>query len=145
MRGWTNLRVVHQPRLHVLGSAAPGFDSVFPGVVNPSVDRTQAVVPMAVDEKLTPRILAGLCADVAHPNDGPSKRCVTAAIVDKDSTTAYYRVFDSFDEIVHPQWKQKKGRDEGDVDEEVNGIDPDDDSASVSGASSDSREIDDSD
>jgi hypothetical protein len=135
IRGWTNMRVVQGPRLHLLGCAAPGFDSVFPNAADSGVDRTQAVVPMSVDTSLTPRILSDMCAAVAHPSNGPAKRCVTAAIVDVDSTTAYYRIFDSFEEIVHPQWKQKKARASGDGDEE-DGVADIDDSASDSGASS---------
>lgn len=54
---------------------------------------------------------------------------MTVAIVDDDSTTAYYRIFDRFDEIVHAQWKVKKkdkgGRARGEEAEE----DSDSDSA----------------
>lgn len=40
--------------------------------------------------------------------DSRQARCITLAVVDDDSTAAYYRVFSSFDEIVHPQWKRMK-------------------------------------
>lgn len=44
-----------------------------------------------------------------NDNDENRKvRCITLAVVDDDSTAAYYRVFSSFDEIVHPQWKRMK-------------------------------------
>lgn len=112
IRRWTGLRVVRGKlqRPYLAGSAAPNFDSVFPAAAD-GVDRTQAVLPMSTAERLTPRVLKELCAGVVHPDTGARLRCVTVAIVDDDSTTAYYRVFDAWEEIVHPQWKMKKEED----------------------------------
>ena len=116
VRGWTNLRVVFSTARHrpyVCGSAAVGFDTVFPGKENEQKDRTQAVVPIPNNESQTPTSLNGLVTDFPHPETGKKLRCVTMAVVDGDSTTAYYRIFDDFDEVLHPQWKQK--RDEKDA------------------------------
>jgi hypothetical protein len=110
IRGWSNLRVLKSPRPSIFGVAAPGFDSIFPDSVHETKDRTQAVVSIPTEEQLTPRILAEMCASLRHPDTNDVLRCITVAIVDHDSTTAYYRVFERFDEIVHPQWKQKKSR-----------------------------------
>lgn len=110
VRKWTNMRVVKgAKRTYLVGSAAHAYDSVFPGA-SQDVDRTQIVVPIAKSEMLSPRILNGICEDCRHPETGETLRCVTVAIVDDDSTTAYYRIFNKWEEIVHPQWKQKKKR-----------------------------------
>jgi Sen15 protein len=110
IRGWSKLRVLQSTRLGLLGVAAPGFDSVFPESSDGTMDRIQAVIPIATEEQLTPRMLSEMCSTIRHPDTGACFRCVTVAIVDQDSTTAYYRVFTNFEEIVHPQWKQKKSR-----------------------------------
>jgi Sen15 protein len=110
IRGWSNLRVSKSPRLSIFGVAAPGFDSIFPDPVDETNDRMQAVVPVPTEAHLTPRILAQMCTGMRHPDTNGELRCITVAIVDRDSTTAYYRVFERFDEIIHPQWKQKKPR-----------------------------------
>lgn len=114
VRKWTNLRVVNGAmRPYLAGSAAVAFDSVFPGRKGSNdddVDRTQVIMPMSIQEKLSPFKLKELCRACIHPETGKKLRCMTVAIVDDDSTTAYYRIFDSFAEIVHPQWKQKKKR-----------------------------------
>lgn len=74
-------------------------------------DATQAVVSIASSAVLTPETLRNICNDCGvHPRTGAKLRCVTLAIVDDDSTTAYYRIFDQFSEITHPQWKRKKRR-----------------------------------
>lgn len=135
-RGWSGLQVVNGEMTYLVGTAALGFDSVFPGTVDAEVDRTQAVVPMATDLPLTPRILSDLCAGVVHPVTRGPLRCVTVAIVDRDSTTAYYRVFEKFDEIVHTQWKQKRPRTAGG--EGGGGGDEDEDAADAGATSDDS-------
>lgn len=108
IRGWSRIRVVSSPRLYLLAVAPAGFDSVFPGASASGIDRTQAVIPVTTDERLSPRRLDSLCDSVRHPDSGSRFRCITLAIVDQDSTTAYYRIFSDFTEIVHPQWKLKK-------------------------------------
>lgn len=114
VRKWTNLRVVQGPtRVHLAGCAAVTYDSVFPGREDTEAsgeDRTQVVMPISTSEMLSPRKLKELCKECVHPETGNNLRCMTIAIVDDDSTTAYYRIFDNFAEIVHPQWKQKKKR-----------------------------------
>lgn len=108
VRFWSALRVVQAEIPYLTGVAPNDFDSVFPNVTDVHVDRTQAVVPMTTDASLTPRSMTAMCSDIVHPETKAALRCITVAIVDRDSTTAYYRVFSKFDEIVHPQWKQKK-------------------------------------
>lgn len=110
VRGWCNLRIVKGPRVFILGSAAPGFDSVFPGEGHESMDRTQAVVPLSKSVSLSPQLLSNMCFEIRDPASDTPFRCITLAIVDYDTTTAYYRIFNSFDEIVHPQWKTKKAK-----------------------------------
>lgn len=111
IRKWTNLRVVQgSARPYLAGSAAAAFDSVFPRRKDDDVDSTQVVMPISVQETLSPRKLREISVMCIHPETGRKPRCVTIAVVDDDSTTAYYRIFDSFAEIVHPQWKQKKKR-----------------------------------
>jgi hypothetical protein len=141
VRCWSNVAVVRGDMTYLVGVAPPGFDSIYPGMADSDVDRTQAVVPMTTSLSLTPRSLSSLCANIVHPATKAHFRCITVAIVDRDSTTAYYRVFDTFDEIVHPQWKQKKARfvaaEEGDLADAVAGgsVDGTDDSASAAGDS----------
>lgn len=144
IRKWTNLRVVKGPtRVYLAGCAAVAYDSVFPGrkgTETSGEDRTQVVMPISTSEMLSPRKLKELCKECVHPENGKNLRCMTIAIVDDDSTTAYYRIFDSFVEIVHPQWKQKKKRpkneDNANGTEEQSGIvDMKDGSESESGAS----------
>lgn len=114
IRKWTDLRVVKgSTKFYLAGKAPIAFDSVFPGRKNPDAngeDRTQVVMPIPTSEMLSPRKLKELCQECVHPETGKHLRCMTIAIVDEDTTTAYYRIFNSFDEIVHPQWKQKKKR-----------------------------------
>lgn len=140
VRFWSGLRVVPAEIPYLTGVAPREFDSVFPSITDVHVDRTQAVVPLTTDASLTPRSMTAMCANVVHPDTKAVLRCITVAIVDRDSTTAYYRVFSNFDEIVHPQWKQKKLT--------STGVDGDEDSANVdagdisgdSGSSSDDSE-----
>lgn len=113
VRGWCNLRVVNDATVFLLGTAAPGFDSVFPGEVDPAMDRTQAVVPLQNNVTLSPRLLFDMGKGIKNPMSHVPFRCITLAIVDSDSTTAYYRIFNTFDEIVHPQWKTKKAKSGG--------------------------------
>lgn len=144
IRRWTNMRVVKGSTCwYLAGSAAIAYDSVFPGRKDAEAsgeDNTQVVMPLSTSEMLSPRKLKELCKECVHPETGKSPRCVTIAIVDDDSTTAYYRIFDSFAEIVHPQWKQKKKRPKNE--ENANGTEErdgdvkmKDDSASESAAS----------
>lgn len=126
IRKWTNMRVVkNENRVYLAGNAPAEFDSVFPGrEAEKDLDRTQIVVPIPAFQKLSPVNLQELCEECIHPELKVKLRCITVAIVDDDSTTAYYRVFDSFEEITHPQWKQKKKRKEDDgngTNEPVNG------------------------
>lgn len=110
IRKWTNVTVVKSPTRNYLSAcAAAEFDSVFPARANQAatVDRTQIVIPLPTSDYLSPRRLKTLCRQCVHPQTLQKLRCVTVAIVDCDSTTAYYRVFDDWDEIVHRQWKQK--------------------------------------
>lgn len=94
-------------------------------------------MPISTVETLSARKLSTLCAECVHPETWESLRCVTVAIVDDDSTTAYYRIFNRFEEIVHAQWKVKrkekgrKGGEEGEEEEEgeEGGEDSDSDSA----------------
>lgn len=137
-RGWTDLRVQRTGTiLYLLGCAAPAFDSVFPPPVAPGTDRSQAVLPIITDARLTPRTLSGICAGITHPQTHEPFRCVTAAIVECDGTTAYYRIFGDFDEIVDAQWKQLKDDDGVKDAEEDSGSDGDQgqDSASESSGS----------
>lgn len=113
VRCWSALRVVNAETPYLFGVAPNGFDSVFPNAADTLVDRTQAVVPMTTDIALTPRIMSTLCSSIVHPETRATFRCITVAIVDRDSTTAYYRVFNKFEEIVDLQWKQKKARSVG--------------------------------
>lgn len=117
IRKWTNMRVVkNKNRVYLAGNAPAEFDSVFPGrEAEKDLDRTQIVVPIPAFQKLSPVNLQELCEGCIHPELKIKLRCITVAIVDDDSTTAYYRVFDTFEEITHPQWKQKKKRKEDDV------------------------------
>lgn len=136
IRKWTNLRVVRrQTRLYLAGSAAPTYDSVFPNHNNKDdIDRTQVVVPITACKQLSPREMQLLCQECVHPETEMSLRCITVAIVDDDSTTAYYRIFDKWDEIIHPQWKSKKKR----KGEEGNGSDEDNSEAPSEGFDTDS-------
>lgn len=68
-------------------------------------DYSQVVVPICADETVSPAQLNAMCSMRGK------RRCVTLSVVDDDSTTTYYRVFNSLDEITHPQWKQKHGTD----------------------------------
>lgn len=108
VRGWSEIRIVCRPRIFLLAVAPPAYDAVFPNCCSPGIDRTQAVLPISTTEFLSPRVLDNICHEVRHPEKGNRFRCVTVAIVDQDSTTAYYRIFADFSEITHPQWKQKK-------------------------------------
>lgn len=130
-RGWTDLRVVREGVVWLLGVAAPEFDSVFPSPVEPGTDRTQAVVPMTTEMRLTPRVMSNMCSAIVHPDTKRAFRCFTAAIVDWDSTTAYYRIFGKFDEIVDSHWKQTKDETDGagagdDSDSDGNAVKSDD-------------------
>lgn len=125
IRKWTNLRVVKNcTYTYLAGSAAPAFDSVYPGRSKEQAaeeDRTQVVIPLSTAEALSARKLDAMCAECVHPETGLRLRCVTVAIVDDDSTTAYYRIFNQFEEIVHAQWKVKqkeKGDGEGEGEED---------------------------
>lgn len=132
IRKWSDVRVARAPtRAYLAGSAAVAYDSVFPGSANATgLDRTQVVVPLPASKQLTPRELQSLCKECVHPETNNQLRCITVAIVDDDSTTAYYRIFNKWGEIVHPQWKTKKARKEA----EKQGAEErgDDDSASES-------------
>lgn len=110
IRKWTNLRVAKsETRTYLAGSAPSGYDSVFPGRADEKdLDRTQLVVPVPSSEMFSPRAMQLLCRECLHPETKLELRCITLAIVDDDSTTAYYRIFDKWQEIVHPQWKMKK-------------------------------------
>lgn len=111
IRKWTNIRVsVKNSCVYLAGSAASAFDSVFPGEQCNNMDRTQVIVPMSSWDEVRPTQLQRLCKTCVHPETGKELRCITLAIVDDDSTTAYYRIFNKWDEIVHPQWKMKKDR-----------------------------------
>lgn len=116
IRKWTNVKIHHS---YITGIAPPLYDSVFPHrkeqVQHDKIDKIdddgdsndeyeQVIVPISSDTMISPVELQGLCA--VHSKK-KATRCVTLAVVDEDSTTAYYRIFNQFDEIVHPQWKQK--------------------------------------
>lgn len=137
VRFWSALRVVCAEIPYLLGVAPSDFDSVFPNFTDTRIDRTQAVVPMTTDASLTPRSMTAMCSNIVHPETRGALRCITVAIVDRDSTTAYYRVFNNFDEIVHSQWKQKKLASAGaDGDEEIGKVD----TADISGDSGSSTD-----
>lgn len=107
VRKWTSMRVVKgTTRTYLAGTAARAYDSVFPQAAE-GTDRTQVVIPISKSDMLSPQMLNDLCGECRHPETDEQLRCVTVAIVDDDSTTAYYRVFNKWEEIVHPQWKQK--------------------------------------
>lgn len=120
VRKWTHLCVhAKSPIVYLTGRAPPLFDSVYPNRLPVDTvstkaddfqDATQVVVPLAVDERLSPKKLKILCETCTHPDTGQKTRCITVAIVDDDSTTAYYRIFSDFTEIVHKQWKLKQRR-----------------------------------
>ncbi|PXF49999.1 hypothetical protein BWQ96_00159 [Gracilariopsis chorda] len=110
IRKWTGLRVSQRAsRPYLAGSAAAAFDSVYKDKdMDKGEDRTQVVVPVSAWEELSALDLQALCRECVHPETGEQLRCMTLAIVDDDSTTAYYRIFSTWEEIVHPQWKMKK-------------------------------------
>ncbi|CAN8074790.1 unnamed protein product [Agarophyton chilense] len=112
IRKWTNLRVCHgAPRVYLAGTSALAFDSVFGGSGGSEAqlgDRTQAVIPLSAWETLSPDEMHALCDDCVHPESGEKLRCVTLAIVDDDSTTAYYRMVNTWEEIVDARWKSTK-------------------------------------
>ena len=113
LRKWTNVRVAKSPsRSYLAGSAPAGFDSVFPGRGDkePDLDRTQVIVPVCSTDTFAPRSLQGICRECVHPEKHHPMRCITLALVDDTSNTAYYRIFDKWSEIVHPQWKMMKKR-----------------------------------
>lgn len=121
VRCWSDLRV-HRTSLgqpFLTGVAPPMHDSVFPGLgteleaneqAREVVDRTQAVVPVEAAATLSASWLSGLGRQVLPPGRTDALRCVTLAVVDEDSTTAYYRILTSWSEIVHPQWKRIRRR-----------------------------------
>lgn len=115
IRKWQHVRVIKSEfRTYLAGIAPPAYDSVFPNRNNGNEsneaqkDVTQVIVPIASCEAVSPFHLQQICRRCVHPDTNRPLRCVTLAIVDDDSTTAYYRIFDQFSEIVHPQWKRKK-------------------------------------
>lgn len=112
IRKWKGLRVVQRAsRPYLAGSAAAAFDSVYKDKdIAEDQDRTQAIVPVSAWEEFSVLDLQALCRECVHPETGEKLRCITLAIVDDDSTTAYYRIFSTWEEIVHPQWKMKKKR-----------------------------------
>lgn len=119
IRGWTNLKIVFSKkrRPYIIGSAAIGYDSVYPNKEDENGDRTQAVIPVPTTELMTPKMLHDIKAEFGSAQSEKPLRCVTMAIVDADSTTAYYRIFNDVNEILHPQWKQKKD-DKGEASDE---------------------------
>ncbi|KAI0559958.1 tRNA-splicing endonuclease subunit Sen15 [Gracilaria domingensis] len=110
IRKWSNVRICQRAkRPYIAGSAARAFDSVFGDTDG---DRTQAVVPVSVWESLSAAEMYDLCAECVHPESGEKLRCVTMAFVDDDSTTAYYRMMNRWEEIVDENWKARKVRTE---------------------------------
>lgn len=120
VRRWTHLRVHSRYSVvYLTGEAPPLFDAVYvhrhqanghSGEKDHATNPTQVVVPLTVDQKLSAKKLKSLCDICVNPDTGRKTRCITVAIVDDDTTTAYYRVFSDFSEIVHDQWKVKKRR-----------------------------------
>ena len=128
VRKWSNLSVQHSAERAVLnGIAPPQLDAVFPQT-DEHTDRTRVVLPLASDSNMTVAELHALCERTIDNN---KHRCVTLALGDDDSTTAYYRAFTQFNEIVHPQWKTKKERAgaPGDIEDEESSEDDDDEAS----------------
>lgn len=123
VRKWAHLRVLSHTRPAITGVAPAHLDAVFPRG-KPHIDRTRVVLPLSSDTPMTVGELHALCQRAAKGEH----RCVTLALVDDDSTTAYYRAFTDWKEIVHPQWKMKKEKGEDDdADDEDSTQDDDDD------------------
>lgn len=114
IRKWSGLRVArNNSRTYVAGCAPVEFDSVFPGHdKDESVDRTQVILPISASASVSPSQLENICKECVHPETGKQLRCVTIGIVDGDSTTAYYRIFAKWEELIDPQWKRMKKRKE---------------------------------
>lgn len=120
VRKWTQLRVhTRCSTVYITGEAPALFDAVH--VHRRQVGRdtegnassniaTQVVVPLTVDQNLSAKKLKSLCNVCVDPDSARKTRCITIAVVDDDSTTAYYRVFSDFHEITHEQWKVKRRR-----------------------------------
>ncbi len=105
VRKWTQLEVLKRddgsPMIRGLAPALT--DALYAG------ERRRYVIPVHADVQMSaPQLYALRVA---------GERCVTLAIVDDDSTTAYYRVFTEWHEIVHPQWKTKSKDDENSEDD----------------------------
>lgn len=103
VRKWSDVQVRPGVPATITGVAPAHLDAVFPR--SERADRTRVVLPIASDASLTVAELHALCSRASHAH-----RCVTLALVDDDSTTAYYRAFTTWNEIVHPQWKMKRER-----------------------------------
>lgn len=123
IRKWTQVVVMAagSSRPYLCGTAPALFDAVFPerrkageaqGGGTGAEDATQVVVPVAVTERLSPRVLRQLCSECVLPRalQGRKARCVTLAVVDDDTTTVYYRLFGELAEVLHPQWKPQRKR-----------------------------------
>lgn len=113
VRKWTSLRVLRAPKadteepmLLLAGEAPAQLDAVFPANSGPHPDRTRVVIPLAVSATMGASAWYRSAQRALAAVGGG--RCATLALVDDDSTTAYYRVFVDWEEIVHPQWKESK-------------------------------------
>lgn len=106
IRKWTQLEVTkREDEKPIISGIAPSTtDAVYNGL------RRRYVVPVLADSHLTAPQLYNLGIT--------NERCVTIAIVDDDSTTAYYRLFNNWDEIVHPAWKAKSKDNDNDTDDD---------------------------
>lgn len=95
IRKWTQLEVKNRTdgTPIIIGLAPSQTDALYSG------ERRRYVLPVLANVDMTAAELFRLGMK--------DERCVTIAIVDDDSTTAYYRVFTDWNEIVHPQWKSK--------------------------------------
>lgn len=105
----------------IRGIAPAATDAVYAGA------RARSVVPVGVSEQLKVGQLHDLCERAGIAS---GERCVTMAIVDDDSTTAYYRMFTRWEEITSTHWKQKKeraGEEDADGDGDGDNDDEDDD------------------
>lgn len=118
VRKWRQVRIVKTAaRVYLAGRAPAAYDSVFPNRQQDEQgddanlhqdDCMQIVVPMPACAMLSPLELQAICDQCVLPGSGRKARCVTAAFVDDDSTTAYYRVFSDLAEFLSPHWKVRR-------------------------------------
>jgi len=127
IRRWTQLSITitKSKSYTITGFAPPTLDAVYGGA------RRRVVRVFHARDKVAVAQLHALGTCTYEYEGYKGERCITLAIVDDDSTTAYYRVFTQFAEITHPQWKSKKEKEEAHVpDEEIDSEDDGDDDVS---------------